>query len=374
VTTDARSVTVVGNGVAGYACAARLATRGVRVTLVGPGFPADRPPLSKSALSRGMVPYLATARSLLEAGITHLDGWAESPDLGRRELVFSPQRGGPPRRVQFETLVWATGLRPSPPPVPGIAAAHQNAHPAGLGSLLPHLVRPGRRVVVVGAGLIGTETAATLSLRHAVSLLERAARPLDRLHPAISAAATAALEGLGVAFTGACEIEGIEAGGGSPHLVRTSTHGSLEADLVIAAAGVRSTVPAELGGGASLETDERLAVVGQDDVWACGDVASFPHPRFGRLTIPHWDNAHAGGRHVADAILGSPASYTRDPYWFSDVGPLRIQQVGFAHPACEWTESRGLHVGRGADGTPACVVLLNAPHRLKEARSLLAAA
>ena len=44
-------IVVVGNGVAGYACAARLAERGVPVTLIGPGLPHDRPPLSTSTES-----------------------------------------------------------------------------------------------------------------------------------------------------------------------------------------------------------------------------------------------------------------------------------------------------------------------------------
>ena len=51
-------VTVVGNGVAGYACARDLARGGARVTLVGPGLPCDRPPLSKRALVTGRPPLL----------------------------------------------------------------------------------------------------------------------------------------------------------------------------------------------------------------------------------------------------------------------------------------------------------------------------
>ena len=63
----------------------------------------------------------------------------------------------------------------------------------------------------------------------------------------------------------------------------------------------------------------------------------------------------------------------RDPYWFSDIGPLRIQQVGLAPAACEWSHSGGLHVGHGHDGRPVCVVLLDAPERLNDARRVLAA-
>jgi NADPH-dependent 2,4-dienoyl-CoA reductase/sulfur reductase-like enzyme len=369
-----RSVTVVGNGVAGYACATRLAERGARVTLVGPGLPVDRPPLSKSTLLRGRVPYLASAASLAAAGITHLDGWAHDIDLRRRELRFTPRPGGEASTVEFETLVCATGLEPTPPPVPGIAFAHQNAHPEGVQLLLPLLARPGRRVVVLGAGLIGAETAAALSVRHRVTLVERNGHPLAALHAPLGRAAEEVLRRLGVAFLGCTTVERIDPAPHGAHVVHTSPHGMVEADVIVAATGVRSTIPAGLGGGACLRTTEHLAVPGWADVWACGDIAAFPHPRFGRLTIPHWDNARAGGRHVADAIQGDRRPYMRDPYWFSDIGPLRIQQVGCAEAVCEWTTRGGIQVGRGPDGRPACIVLLNAPQHLKRARRLLAAA
>src|SRR5690348_9459375 len=67
------SVVVVGNGVSGYACAARLAERGVAVKMIGPGLPHDRPPLSKRALLTGRPPLLADAAQLFERGIEHID-------------------------------------------------------------------------------------------------------------------------------------------------------------------------------------------------------------------------------------------------------------------------------------------------------------
>ncbi len=369
----ARSVTVVGNGVAGYACARRLAESGVAVTLIGPGLPCDRPPLSKRALVRRAAPYLATADGLAAAGIRHLDGWAVELDLPRRRLGVQCTARGEIHEHAFEELVWATGLRLTRPPIPGIGVAHQNADPAGLEELLPRLERPGRRVAVIGAGLIGTETAATLSAAHRVTLVERGDLPLSRLHSAVGAEAKRVLAALGVAFAGGCSLERIVPIPGGSQLIQTSTHGRIAADVVIVAAGVTSTLPPALGAGPTVDTDERLAVEGLDGVWACGDTAAFPHPRFGRIAIPHWDNARAGGDHVARAILGSRAPFERDPYWFSDIGPLRVQQVGFEPAVCEWSVRDGLHVGCADDGRAACVLLLNSPQRLNDARRLLAA-
>jgi NADPH-dependent 2,4-dienoyl-CoA reductase/sulfur reductase-like enzyme len=366
-------VTIVGNGVAGHACARRLAEGGVPVTLVGPGLPCDRPPLSKRALARGAAPYLATAAELALAGIEHLDGWAVDLDLGRRRLGVRSVARGELHEHDFEQLVWATGLRLRRPPIPGVGIAHQNADPAGLEELLPRLERPGRRVAVVGAGLIGTETAATLSATHRVTLIERADLPLARFHRAVGEAASETLAALGVDFAGGCGLDRIVPMPGGSHLIETSTHGRMAADVVIAAAGVASTLPEALGAGPTLDTDERLAVLGLDGVWTCGDTAAFPHPRFGRIAIPHWDNARAGGDHVARAILGSTAPFVRDPYWFSDIGPLRVQQVGFEPAVCEWTLRDGLHVGHAGDGRPACVLILNSPARLNDARRLIAA-
>jgi NADPH-dependent 2,4-dienoyl-CoA reductase/sulfur reductase-like enzyme len=366
-------VTIVGNGVAGYACARRLAESGVPVTLVGPGLPCDRPPLSKRALVRRAAPYMTTAEGLAQAGIRHVDGWAVDLDLARRRLGVRSAARGELQEHAFEELVWATGLRLRRPPIPGIGIAHQNADPAGLEELLPRLERPGRRVAVIGAGLIGTETAATLAAAHRVTLIERADLPLGRLHQAVGEAARDVLATLGVAFAGGCGLERIVPVPGGSQLIETSSHGRIAVDVVISAAGVASTLPDVLGAGPTVDTDERLAVAGLDGVWACGDTAAFPHPRFGRIAIPHWDNARAGGDHVARAILGSTAPFVRDPYWFSDIGPLRVQQVGFEPAVCEWSVRDGLHVGHAQDGRPACVLFFNAPSRLNDARRMLAA-
>ena len=279
--------------------------------------------------------------------------------------------GEPPLQLGAERIVWATGLRPATPPIAGLARSECNATAAGMESLAARLRIDGRRVVVIGAGLIGSETAATLAHRHSVTLLDYADRPLARFHDSISTAAVGALTDAGVRFVGGCQVS--EVTGTS---VVTGTHGSFSADVVVRATGVRSSLPDTLAAApvATLDTDETLRLLGHPNIWACGDVARFPHPRYGLISVPHWDHARASGRHAAEAAMGSHAAYTRDPYWFSDIGRLRIQQVGLSDAAVDWRSRDGIQVGHDDAGRAACAVLLDAPHRLRDARRLLVAA
>jgi len=370
-------VVVVGNGVSGYACAARLAERGLSVTMIGPGLPHDRPPLSKRALTTGRVPLLADETQLAERGITHIDGVVTACDLERHTLAVNMPADDAGLEIQAPTLVWATGLRYPKAPIPGFEHAEENATGVGLSSLVERLDSQRRRVVVVGAGLIGTETAATLAASHEVTLLDMLDRPLARFLPRVSEEARTTLDNLGVRFLGSCMIESANIDARSA-VVRTTTHGDLHCDIAVSAAGFRSSLLPELSGPnpgtPTIAVDERLRVIGHEGVWACGDCVSFPHPRWGRIAIPHWDNALWSGRHAAESILGSTEPYVREPYFFSDIGPLRIQQVGVADQAVEWDDGDRLVVGRDSAGVPACVLLFNAPTRLREARELIACA
>jgi 3-phenylpropionate/trans-cinnamate dioxygenase ferredoxin reductase subunit len=368
-------IVVVGNGVSGYACAARLAELGSSVSMIGPGLPHDRPPLSKRAITTGRLPLLADAAQLVARGIEHVDGVVSDVDLERRRLVVLPTDGAPPHEITAPALVWATGLRYPRAPISGFELAEENATGRGLESLVRHLEVPGRRVVIVGAGLIGSETAATIAKTHHVTLLDIADRPLTRFLPRVSDAARTALDALGVRFLGSCAIDSAAIGDAGA-VVHTSTHGAIDCDVVISAAGVRSSLPSELHGPdprtSTLVADAQLRVIGREGLWACGDCVSFPHPRWGRISIPHWDHARASGRHVAESILGSSEPYVRDPYFFSDIGRLRIQQVGLVGAAVEWRDDDGLAVGRDPTGAAVCVLLLDAPTRLREARELVA--
>src|SRR3954453_1566260 len=80
-------IVIVGNGVAGYAVADRLARNGAPSLLIGPGPVADRPPLTKAALAAGTPVLLGDPTKMAERGIERFDGWAEAADLDARTVA-----------------------------------------------------------------------------------------------------------------------------------------------------------------------------------------------------------------------------------------------------------------------------------------------
>ena len=199
-------VAIVGNGVAGTACAMRLARDGIESLLIGRGLPVDRPPLTKSSLADGVPRLLCDAARLEERGVDRLDGTVTSADLGLRTLTVETAAGE--TTVEAQRVVLATGLAYRRPPVPGLDGAFVNANPDALERLGPLLTSGPVDVVVVGAGLIGTESAATLAQAgHSVTLVDMLERPLDRLHDPLPELGRSTLEELGVVFHGGVAIE-----------------------------------------------------------------------------------------------------------------------------------------------------------------------
>lgn len=358
---------IVGNGVAGYACAARLAKHGIRPLLIGRGLPVDRPPLTKNALVKGEPVLLADEARLAERGIDRLDATVDEADLAARRIVA----GG--EEVVADAIVLATGLSYRPPRLPGMDAAHVNATPDGMRRLAAVLTGPSR-VAVIGAGFLGVETAATLAgLGHGVTLLDMVERPFARLHAPLSRLARETLDALGVAFRGAAAITGLEVDPATFLVTISYKGGALDADVVVAATGGRLVPPPGLGEGLELpiSVDSSMRVPGLDRVHAVGDLVLAPHARFGPMAFPHWDMAVGTGERAADAIAGVEGELDRMPYWWSDVGPRRLAEVGWADAVVEWRVEDGLHVGRDADGAVVCVLVVDEPRRLREARALV---
>ncbi len=368
----AADVMIIGNGVAGHACASKLAQGGLRPLLIGPGLPFDRPPLTKAALASGVARPFGDEALLAERGIDLLDGVVVDVDLERR--VATVVGGGETISVSADAVVFAVGLSYLPPPVPGLEHAHMNATPDGLRRLAPELAAGAKRVLVVGGGLIGVESAATLaSTGHAVTVVDMVERPLDRLHDPLPEVGLAALEEHGVRFVGGVRIGSAEiAGGGRLAVVHTAEHGPFEADLVIAATGGR---PVPLPGLADvtvpIEVDAAMRIPGYDRVYAIGDCARPQHVRYGRLYFPQWAAAIATADLAADAIAGIVADYDVLPYWWSNIGPLRVAEFGVAGLVAEWEDARdGLLIGRDATGEVTCTTVIGAPKRMREARAL----
>ena len=363
-------VAIVGNGVGGYACAAKLARHGIRPLLIGRGLPVDRPPLTKSALAKGAPVLLSDEARLVERGIDRLDGLVVEADLDARRLRIDDDT-----EIEADAIVLATGLRYGRPPIPGIELAHVNADPASLGAVAATLADGSKRVVVIGAGLIGTETAATLATAgHDVTVLDVLARPLDRLHEPLPALGADALAATGARFHGGVAIAELRRDGErrddrlqiSASSRPTSSSRRQEARL-FAPPGLED---AELA--LPLAVDSALRVPGYERVHAVGDLIVVPHARFGPMRFPHWDMAIGTGERAADAIAGVEGELDRLPYWWTDIGAHTFAEVGWAEAAAEWVDESGMHVGRDAAGEPVAALVVDEPRRLREARALVA--
>jgi NADPH-dependent 2,4-dienoyl-CoA reductase/sulfur reductase-like enzyme len=359
-------VIVVGNGVAGYACARELALAGVPVALVGRGAVVDRPPLSKQTVVDGRLRLLADADRLTAEGIQLVDAWAVAVDPDSRRVELDDGR-----TLTGDDLVIATGLDYTPPALPGIEAALVTAYPADCARAAREFADGIRRVVVIGAGLVGCETAATLGRAgHQVVVVDQAALPAPALPAEFQAVAADALRESGVRFVGSARVAAVRsAPDGS--VVELDGAPSESAELVIAAVGGRPVRLPGLDrlGPAPVAVDARMRAGG---VYVIGDLASPVHQHFGRMRSPHWDTALRGAEVAARAILGAPAGWSKPPYWWSDLGQHRIAEFGNPEAVAEWdVTDPEMRVGRDAAGMVVCTRVIDAPRRVREARGVV---
>jgi NADPH-dependent 2,4-dienoyl-CoA reductase/sulfur reductase-like enzyme len=319
--------------------------------------PYDRPPLSKQFLAGAWDTARITLRTDEELAALAIDlrfgTAATGVDVGAQ--VVHALVDGVDHTFAFDALVIATGVR--------ARTLRSSLIDAGLQKPSVHTIRTrsdsealqpllveGVNVVVIGAGFIGAEIAATASAKGAkVTIIEQLPIPLSRALGDVMGAACGSLHARhGVTLR--CGVEVIAITNGCVFLADGST---LAADVVVAGIG---TIPnTEWLGDSGIDitngvrVDECCRVLSTSGsvvagVFAVGDIASFPlswpacahagtEPTLAR--IEHWTNAAEMASHLASVLGGSMDPYSPVPYFWSDQYTHKIQFLGRAHPADE---------------------------------------
>ncbi|MFI9595221.1 NAD(P)/FAD-dependent oxidoreductase [Nonomuraea sp. NPDC052265] len=328
-------IVVVGASAAGLTAAEALRRDGFTgsLTLVGAERrePYDRPPLSKQVLRGRWAPDRVTlrrdeARAALGAG-WRLGVAATALDTGARELALSD--GGV---LPYDGLVIATGVVPRRLP-----SGHELGGVHVLRTLDDALaLREGllaaRSVVVVGAGFLGTEVAAVArQLGLDVTLVDPLPAPMiGRFGDRVAALLAGLHTRHGVRLRPGALVTGLTGHDGQVDGVDLDGGAHVPADLVLVAVG---SVPATgwltgsgLDVGDGVRCDHRCRAA--PGVVAAGDVASWRHPRFGRLRVEHRLNATEQGTAAARTLLGSEAAFAPVPYFWTDQYDVKIQVHG----------------------------------------------
>jgi NADPH-dependent 2,4-dienoyl-CoA reductase/sulfur reductase-like enzyme len=335
------SIVVVGASLGGLRAVEGIRREGFegRLTLIGDELhrPYDRPPLSKEFLRGELgVERLALRKNPYEALDVdlRLGVPAVSLDLGTRDVEL-----GTGERLAFDGLVVATGARPRVlPGLEGKRGVHVLRTLDHAVSLADDL-RAAKQVVVIGAGFIGLETAASCcALGLEVTVLEAAPWPCSRaLHPDLGAFLTELHRARGVDLRASVSIErfvGDEAIEGV--VLRDGT--LIPCDVLVVGIGVAPNVEWLERSGLALDDgvrcDETLRA-SADGVFALGDVASFPHRLFDgeRMRIEHWTTTVEQARVVAkNLVRGERGAFEKAPLFWSDQFDLKIQGVGRPRP------------------------------------------
>jgi NADPH-dependent 2,4-dienoyl-CoA reductase/sulfur reductase-like enzyme len=380
-------VVVVGASLAGLRACETLRTEGYRgtITLIGdePHLPYDRPPLSKKLLAGEWEPDRIVLRkpdAIEELGLdVRLGQRAAGLDLEDRAVVLAD---GP--AVPFDGIVLATGSRtrrlPGQDAVPGIRELRTLDDSLALRGLISD---GAARVVVIGAGFIGLEVAATAHSRGCpVTVLEAAEAPLIRgLGVEMGRAATSIHEGIEIR----CEVTVEEL---RADAVRLAGGETVPADVIVVGIGVTpatdwlATSGLELRDGVVCDATLRA---GPPGVYAAGDLARWPNELFGEeMRLEHWTNAAEQGAEAARNLLvtaagGSAQPYAPVPFFWSDQAPHRIQFLGHGGPdddveiAVGTPESGRFLALFGRQGRLRGALGVNAPRLVMPYRVLLSA-
>ena len=330
---------IIGGGLGGAKAAETLRHEGFdgRVVLLGEEshLPYERPPLSKSLL-RGETPaheaFVHGPRFYEDNDVElRLGRSVTSVDVRHRRLGFG---GG--EEIAYQKLLLATGAEPRRLSVPGsdLSAVHylRTLHDC---ERLAAALGEGRRLVVIGAGWIGSEVAASArQMGTDVAMVEVGALPLERVLGAEVASFYRDLHaGKGVELhfgVGVTEIRGSH----DEAEVVLNDGSRVGADAILVGIGVTARDELARLNGLAVDngvlTDEYLAT-SDPDVYAAGDVANSWHPVLGRrVRLEHWSAALNQGPVAALNMMGRPTPYEKLPYFFSDQYDVGMEYTGLA--------------------------------------------
>lgn len=311
------SVVVVGSGLAGFGVLRELRrlSPDARLTMVTleDGHFYSKPALS-TALAKGKAAEtLVTSSAEKMVAQLRLDARigreAQAIDRAGKALLTT---GGP---VQYDALVLATGALPVRPPMAGEAAhraiaVNQLDHYERFRKELPH----GARVLIMGAGLVGTEFANDLvSTVYRPVVVDMLPLPLAQLvPPAVGVKVRDALAAEGVEWHLGRKITAIDYKGDVPGYVATLDDGTrVEADLVLSAVGLRPNVKLAAEAGLEIGRGIKVNACGQTSdpaIFAIGDCAEYPHGLSAYVTP-----IMAAARGIAPSALGTPTEMRFPP-------------------------------------------------------------
>jgi 3-phenylpropionate/trans-cinnamate dioxygenase ferredoxin reductase subunit len=383
------SITIVGASLAGIRAAETLRKDGFdgRITLIGDEkrAPYDRPPLSKQVLAGTMEPERTAllsddALQALDLDL-HLGRRATALDVAARTLTLDDGDAMP-----FDGLLVATGASPRTiPGTEGVDGVHTLRTLDDAFALRAAFDRKPQRVVVVGAGFIGAEVAATArGLGLEVTMIEALPVPLGRvLGDTIGNVCGDVHRDHGVDLRLGVGVDGIE-GAGRVERLRLSDGSTVDADVVVVGIGVVPNAQWLVGSG--LDVDNGVVcdatTLAGPGITAAGDVARWPNARFGETArVEHWDHAIEMAMFAARRLLladDEASAFTPVPYFWSDQYDRKIQLAGRCRPDDDIAvvtgsfEERRFAAIYGRDGRVTAVLGMNRPRHVMQYRQLVA--
>ena len=334
------TVVIVGASLAGSVAAITLRQEGFdgEIVLVGAeGHPPyERPSLSKQYL-RGEVPFekllVRPPAFYDEHRIEGLYG-VRATRVDSRERTVELQNG---RRIRYDRLLLATGVRNRRTPIPGRdLAGVLDLRTVNDADAIRRAIAPGRRAVVVGMGFIGCEVAASLrQLGTSVVTVEPSPTPLFHvLGPSIGEIVAEIHRENGV---DAIFDDGVAAfeGAGCVQRVVTSRGRQIDCDFVVAGMGVEPDVDVIADSGVAIDNGvlvDEYCRTNIDGIFAAGDVANHYHPFYRRhMRVEHWQNAMQQGAAAARSMIGKPQPYDALHWFWSDQYGINLQYAGVHH-------------------------------------------
>ena len=297
--------------------------------------PYHRPPLSKG--------YLA-GREPVETVRIHEASWYRSNGvrvrLGQTAKSVHQRRKSVTlasgEREPYDRLLLATGCRPRRLNVPGVdTPGVVFLRTLSDSSALRGLLKPGARVVCVGAGFVGMEVAATArDLGAEVTVLEAGPGPYRAFaNPELASFFQRFLEARGVAFRTGVRITRFRASEGRLAAVAVEPGGDVPADVAVVGVGAEPNTEWLAASGFQIDrggvvVNGRLETNGES-VWAAGDIARYPdaatrQPR----RLEHWDNALWQGKQAGRNLAGAGEIYAHQSLFFSDLFDVSLNVLG----------------------------------------------